>query len=98
MNSNTNGFNYYSEYQGHKGPYVIILLIIFLCLMFAKSFKRDEPIDDINSSNNNYDETYYNDLDNNSDSVNDNDSNISNNSDSSIDDQDNHNLFEYYQG
>ncbi len=59
MNANTNGFNYSSDYQGHNGVHVIILVFLFFGLLaFGASMKKDVPD---NSYNNDYNDSYNND-------------------------------------
>lgn len=106
MSSNTNGFNYYSDYQGHGGAHVIIIVILFFGLvLLGSSFKKDKPVNnsnvkndntninvDQNSSSDNYDINRDNI---NSNNINgngvDNNSNVDNNEPKG-------NMFEYYQG
>lgn len=59
VSANTNGFNYSSDYQGHNGVHVIILVFLFFGLLaFGASMKKDVPD---NSYNNDYNGSYNND-------------------------------------
>ena len=104
MNANTNGFNYSSDYQGSKGPYIVVILFVLFGLMAMSSFEKKGPVndngydnyyDDNNNyddqyDNNNYDDQYDNSVDDNFSDDNNND--INNNTDDS-----NHNKFDFYQ-
>lgn len=69
MNTNTNGFNYSSEYQGHGGVIVLIFLVFLIGALLMGSLKNNvEPNtsshseDKTNSSvNDNYDNSNFED-------------------------------------
>lgn len=95
MSVNTNGFNYSSDYQGHSGSLIIILVFLFLGIIaFGSSIKKDVPD---NSYNNNYDnsydsnENYSDDFSDVQDSSENNDVNTDNTDNSE------HKIFDYYQ-
>jgi len=98
MSVNTNGFNYSSDYQGHSGSLIIILVFLFLGIIaFGSSIKKDVPD---NSYNNNYDnsydsnENYSDDFSDVQDSSENNDVNTDNTDNS---DNSEHKIFDYYQ-
>ena len=97
MSANTNGFYYSSDYQGHKGPYVIIVLFVLMGVMMASSFKNREP-DTVSSyddnSYNNYDDVDNYNNDYNGESNNNVDDNVDVNTDTTPSE---HKIFEYYQ-
>jgi len=94
MSANTNGFYYSSDYQGHKGPYVIIVLFVLMGVIMASSFKNREP-----NTSNSYDDSSYNNVDNYDDyndefnnSVDGNNDDVNTGTDTS-----DHKIFDYYQ-
>jgi hypothetical protein len=92
MDTNTNGFNYSSDYQGHGGTHIIIIVLIFLCLLvFGSSVKKDVP-------NNNFDndikDTDY-PVDNSNNQV---DEKIDNGSVNDDENRSSGKMFEYYGG
>jgi len=100
MNTNTNGFNFYSDYQGHGGVHIIIIVILFFGLiLLGASFKNDKPTD---NSYNNVDDSVNidnnSDLNNDYDNTNNSNDNTSNQNDNDVNDNSKGNMFEYYQG
>ena len=50
MGTNTNGFNYSSDYQGHNGVHIVIVVLLFFGLLaFGSSFKKGVPNNEGNS-------------------------------------------------
>lgn len=92
MSTNTNNFNYYSDYQGHGGVHIVIVLLLFLgLLVFGSNISND------NSINNDIDNSYY-DNDSVDNSINDDFDNQYDDSDSSNINNSNGKMFEYYKG
>lgn len=92
MDTNTNGFNFSSDYQGHGGLHIIIIVLIFLCLLvFGSSIKNEVPDSNVNTS----DAVNNTPVDNSNNHVDDktNDGNINDDENKSSG-----KIFEYYEG
>ena len=95
MSTNTNNFNYYSDYQWHGGVHIIIIVIlVFSLIAFGSSINKDKSNNSSNSINNN------SSIDNNNNSINNYDDGVDDiQSDDNLDNNESSGkMFEYYKG